>query len=141
MNALLVCYILIWFFCIGSVPSSLCDIGTLTALFITDFASNPLLTRSPMCLTTVIERKIPPNYQEAGICGFIAATNIANISNYDEWSCTSDGITSTDPCSPAWTGIGCSAGFIVDLGFYQTGFTGMFISSSNMIILLFLLFV
>ena len=78
-----------------------------------------------MCLTTVTDRIIPPNYQESAVCSFIAATNIENISNYDEWSCTSDGVTSTDPCSPAWSGVACSGSSIVDLRLVNIGVSGM----------------
>lgn len=76
-------------------------------LHLTDNATNPLLTRSPKCLTTVSNRIIPPSFQDEAICGFIAATNIEYISN--GWSCTTDGIPMTDPCSGAgfWDGITC----------------------------------
>jgi len=47
--------------------------------------------------------------EDIGFCGFIAATNIASI--YSEWSCTSSGETSTDPCgTPGWTGVETCSG-------------------------------
>ena len=113
---------------IGTVPSSLCDIGTLTFLHITDSASNPLLTRSPMCLTTITDRIIPPNYQDVAICAFIAATNIESIGGFDEWSCTTSGVTNTNPCSLLWSGTNCSASFVVYLDLNYIGLKGRNIS-------------
>ena len=123
----------------GTIPSSLCDIGTLTFLHITDSASNPLLTRSPMCLTTVTDRIIPPNYQESAICGFIAATNIESISTHTMWSCNANGVTSTDPCSPGWSGISCSGSAVDNLGLGNIGLTGLALYTSIMKIFTFYL--
>ena len=111
------CFTIWALYCIvGTVPSTLCDITGLTKLHITIYGTNPLLTCAPLCLTTVTTRSLPstvvetcPSAEDDGLCGFIAATNIASISNYDEWSCTTDGVTSTDPCAggSVWTGIEC----------------------------------
>ena len=94
-------------------------------LHLTDNATNPLLTRSPICLATVSNRIIPPSFQDEAICGFIAATNIEYISN--GWSCTTDGIPMTDPCSGAgfWDGIMCNGYAVSDLHFSGYGLIGM----------------
>ena len=79
-----------------------------------------------MCLTTVIDRLIPPNYQDAALCGFIAATNIESISSHTMWSCTTDGLTSTNPCNASsWFGIGCSGSFITGFDLREIYLTGM----------------
>ena len=117
--------ILYYYSIIGTVPSSLCDITYLHILHLTDNATNPLLTRSPMCLTTVNERFIPPNIQEGAICSFIAATNIESIPGKLMWSCTSNGLPSTDPCSFLWYGIGCNSGAIAQLFFNSIGLAGI----------------
>ena len=112
------------------VAFSLCDIGTLTWLHFTDSASNPLLTCAPLCLTTVTSRALPsaicPTPQDYAMCGFIAATNIANFSTHSMWSCTSDGLTSTNPClSTIWSGVTCSGMAITTLDVEGIGLTGM----------------
>ena len=66
--------------------------------------------------------------QNDAICAMIAATNIANISGYEMWSCTTDGIPMTDPCSSmnVWSSIMCSVdGSITDLHFSGYGLIGM----------------
>ena len=99
----------------------------MSVLAITNGGSNPLLTRSPICLTTVADRIIPPNYQEAALCGFIAATNIESISGYEEWSCTTSGIPSTDSCAAtAWSGVTCDSGLVIDIGLNGFGLAGNF---------------
>ena len=119
------------YFSIGTVPSSLCDIGTLSYLKITDSGSNPLLTCAPLCLTSVNTRTLPstvletcPSDQDNSLCSLIAATNIESIASKTMWSCTSDGVTSTNPCS-SWSGISCSGGSIVQLYLNSLGLTGI----------------
>ena len=120
---------------IGTVPSSLCDIGALVDLYITYSDTNPLITCAPLCLTTVTYRYLPttllgecPSSQDDAICSIIAATNIESISGYEEWSCSSDGLTSTDPCSsPVWSGVTCSGTLIVSLALDTIDLTGMVI--------------
>ena len=64
--------------------------------------------------------------QDNGICGMIAATDIGSIVSYEEWSCSSDGITSTDPCIAAWSGITCTDGFVDGIRLISLGMTGNF---------------
>ena len=111
---------------IGTVPSILCDNTAMSFLHITDGGTNPMLTRSPKCLTTVTDRIIPPNYQDAAICSFIAATNIEFIGGYAMWSCTTDGVTSTNPCnvSATWSRVVCSGSSIVTLNVHSIGISG-----------------
>ena len=48
-----------------------------------------------------------PN-QDNALCGLIAATNIYSLAGYNKWNCTSQGLTSTNPCAnPVWPGIIC----------------------------------
>ena len=97
----------------------------MSVLAITNGGSNPLLTRSPICLTTVADRIIPPNYQEAALCGFIAATNIESISTKTMWSCNTDGVTTTDPCqATVWSGVSCDGGFVTSINASTIGVTG-----------------
>lgn len=66
---------------------------------------------------------------QSGLCGFIAATNIANASGYSAWQCSSTGVVATQPCNgstPVWTGIkSCStAGDVTGLSFPHSYITG-----------------
>ena len=122
----------LWYLNIGTVPSSLCDISGMTLLRITESASNPLVTCAPLCLTTVTDRNLPstvleicPSSQDNALCGFIAATNVQSIATHTMWSCTSDGLTSTDPCSGDWTGVICSGSTIINLDLNTIGLIGM----------------
>ena len=123
-------YYIALYYSIGTVPSTLCDITGLTLLHI-NAAGNPLMTCAPLCLTTVTTRSLPsavcPSAQDDGLCGLIAATNIASITNYDEWSCTTDGVTSTDPCTGGseWTGVVCTTGYVSEININNKGVTGI----------------
>ena len=57
------------------------------------------------------------SFQDDAICSFIAATNVASLATYDEWVCATNGVTETDPCSPVWTSVTCSGGYIQYLNF------------------------
>ena len=118
---------------VGNVPSSLCDIPVLNYIYITRYNSNPLVRCASLCLTTVNQRILPstvfetcPSIQDYGLCGFIAATNIESLTNYNEWSCTTGGLTSTDPCNIAkWTGVTCMNGFINSISLNVSNMTGI----------------
>ena len=87
-----------------------------------------MTTRNIPNLTTVPTRLLTaPTAQDDGLCGLIAATNIASITNYDEWSCTTDGLTSTDPCAGGseWTGVTCSTGYVSEIFPSSKGVTGI----------------
>ena len=112
---------------IGEVPSELCAISGLTLL---SASGNSGIFCSYLCLTTVTQITLPPtSAQDDGLCGFIAATNIDSLTGYDEWQCTSDGVTSTDPCvgGSEWTGVTCSSsGTVTDLNLADIGLGGSF---------------
>jgi len=68
-----------------------------------------------------------PTFQDDGLCGFIAATNIVTISGYSQWICTTDRITSTDPCASGliWNGLTCSGGYVDSVVIVNKGLTGI----------------
>ena len=110
----------------GTVPHSLCSISTLLLL---DLSSTDI-SCAPTCLTTVSTNAMPSTVKETcpaavddAFCGLIAATNIASISNYTEWSCTTDGLIATDACASGseWTGVDCD---IVALDLSTIGLRG-----------------
>ena len=110
----------------------------MTLLRITESASNPLVTCAPLCLTTVTDRNLPttmletcPSAQDGAMCSLIAATNIESISTHTMWSCNTDGVTSTDPCSPLWTGITCSGSSIVNIDLGSVSVTGISMLFNN----------
>ena len=45
------------------------------------------------------------------VCGMIGSTNVHALNT--DWSCTTAGVSTTNPCYPAWTGVTCSGGNIV----------------------------
>ena len=61
---------------------------------------------------------------DSGICGIIAATDIASKSGYDEWACDTSGYTLTDPCAGPWTGITCTAGAVDKVDLNSKGISG-----------------
>jgi len=64
------------------------------------------------------------------LCGFIAATNIEQISGYSQWSCNSSGYTNSDPCEqPLWAGVRCSDGQVDSLEISQSNLNGTLASS------------
>ena len=108
------------------MPSELCDIGTLTYFV---FQNNAGITCYADCLSSVTTLQTsgtvcPPSAQDIGICGIIAATDIASIANYDEWACGTSGFTTTDPCAGPWTGVTCASG-VVDQISLTVGLAGM----------------
>ena len=55
-----------------------------------------------------------PTAQDNGLCGIVAATNIQSI--YSNWSCTTAGSTTTNPCTvPVWNGVGCSGNTVTQI--------------------------
>ena len=120
---------------LGTVPVSLCDIVTLYDLYITYDGTNHLITCAPSCLTSVISRYLPstlletcPSSQDDALCGLIAATNIESIASQSMWSCNTNGLTNTDPCStPQWSGITCDGGMLIvtNINLASVGLAGM----------------
>ena len=110
---------------VGAVPASLCQIS-LTSIALTFNDANPLLTCAYSCLTAATTF-LPDGVCTDALCGFIAATNIASITGYDEWSCSTYGATSTNPCADGseWTGVSCSSADVVDsIDVSSLGLTG-----------------
>ena len=62
--------------------------------------------------------------QDIVLCGLIAATNIVTNTGLDKWTCSSSGITSTNPCSPLWTGLVCSNGVVNSIVLSSKGIAG-----------------
>ena len=114
---------------IGAIPNTICQIISLTALYITYSGTNPGVTCAPLCLSSVTTHAVPsaicPSNQDIGLCGLIAATNIQSISGYSQWSCTTGGYTSTSPCtSPMWPGVSCVGSNVVSMNIGSLGVTG-----------------
>ena len=63
------------------------------------------------------------------ICGFVAATNVEELSS--QWSCNTTGMPETDPCgSPNWHGINCdSDNLVTSISFSERNLTGTLSSS------------
>ena len=61
--------------------------------------------------------------QNAGICAFIAATNIADIVSF-KYACSVSGIPDSDPCSNFWPNIVCNGNEIVELSVTKSGLHG-----------------
>jgi Leucine-rich repeat (LRR) protein len=117
----------------GSIPASLCTVTSLTSLY----ATSPDLKCYAGCLTSkpdhafgLAQKGCTPPRRDIALCDFVAATNIASIGGYDEWTCVV-GFTQTDPCATAatWTGIICIDSKIVSLVLDSISLTGTLPSS------------
>ena len=116
------------------MPISLCDNTMFILLTIYLDRGNDGITCAPSCLTTIFSASLPnkvvetcPSFQDAGICGFIAATDIESISSKTMWSCNTDGVTITNPCnsSSLWSGVSCgSSGYIDSISLSSLGISG-----------------
>lgn len=117
---------------VGRVPSTLCDMSALSYL---SFGDNTGLMCFPQCLTHVTELSpgaVKPGCQGYGVCGFIAATNIATIIGFNMWQCSWGGLPSTDPCAlgSEWNGVSCADGYIFEMELDFLGVTGIFVLQS-----------
>ena len=63
---------------------------------------------------------------DEGLCALIAACDVASKSGYDEWSCSTGGITSSPPCDSGsvWTGLICNNDIITHINLDSLGITG-----------------
>ena len=120
---------------VGAVTSGVCQLTLLQTLSIT-LSGNAAITCAPLCVSFVAARTVPsaicPTYQDTSLCSFIGATNIQSINTM--WSCLSNGITSTNPCSPVWTGLACNGSIVVSISFPGIGLSGLYCSSFNIAI-------
>ena len=116
---------------IGSIPNSICQLGNLQSLHVTDTGSNTGISCAPLCASSVpIANLFVPSTvcaypQDYGLCGLIASTNIQSISGYGQWSCSSLGYTSTNPCAASiWPGLTCNGVNVVSINFFNLGILG-----------------
>ena len=145
----------------GIVPTELCSIDNLLSL---SFGNNAAISCYADCLNastldagsisscddvslptsmpSSLPTSVPTNFPsvavgsqiDEAICGFIAATNIASMSRYEDWVCDELSVPLTDPCDTIWTGITCSNdNNVTDFSISGSGLTG------NVILLEFLL--
>ena len=63
--------------------------------------------------------------QDDALCGLIAASDIASQSGYSMWQCTTDGLTSTDPCTEDWEDTDCDGGFVDEITLSNAKFSGI----------------
>ena len=111
------------------MSNGICDFKSLEMLYMDDNAG---LTCYPSCMTSlfnftvdesVMSKPQCPSFQDVGLCGLIAATSVGV--QYAEWSCTTDGLTSTNPCDAysGWRLITCSHGYVNSISSftYQSG--------------------
>ena len=117
---------------IGAIPNTICQLSSITGLYITFSNTNPGITCAPLCVSSVTTHYVPssicPSNQDIGLCGIIAATNIQSISGYSQWSCTTGGYTSTSPClSLVWAGLVCSGSNVVSVDVNSIGLTGKYV--------------
>ena len=79
-----------------------------------------------MCASSFSSKTIPSTVcvypQDSALCGLIAATNIHTISGKTMWSCTSLGVTSTNPCT--WSGLTCVNNAVVSISIAGIGLSG-----------------
>ena len=62
-----------------------------------------------ICLFPVIHHADP-------FCDIVAATNIQSVALFSLWSCTTTGVTSSNPCSaPVWQGVICSGSNVISI--------------------------
>lgn len=65
--------------------------------------------------------------QQDPICGVIAASNVADITDYMNWQCSATGFPLTDPCT--WNGTVCENETITELALGAVGLSGTLPSS------------
>ena len=86
---------------------------------------------SPSCLSKFGISNVPavsvcPSAQDvAGLCGFVAATNIQSISGYSSWSCSTAGYVNSNPCSPLWPGITCVGNAVTGISLTGLSLSGI----------------
>lgn len=132
---------------VGTVPLEFCSMSKLSALSLWTSANstgNSAITCTRPCLSARGIGWMPPalpqcpTSTEIGLCGLIAATNIATV--YPQWQCRSNGTTITSPCSTNWPGVQCNvnttAGYVVNITLPALHSTGMIQLHGTKLILL-----
>ena len=111
---------------IGRIPSTICQLSKLLSLVVTVNGGNSEITCAPQCLSSVPNLAVPtticvyPSSQDNALCGLIAATNIQSKLN---WSCTTDGFTSTSPTT--WPGLMFNGNSVVSINLGSSKIMGM----------------
>lgn len=129
----------------GMLPSQLCTMAQVTTVMIWNTgggsSTNPHITCTRSCLSSKngMSGNVPaglaecsstsgtPTATDIGLCAFIAATNIAFISGYSAWQCTSAGTVSSQPCtasSSVWSGVTCQGVIVTGLSITSLSMTG-----------------
>ena len=113
---------------IGSIPNTICQLTNLQNVFIL-YGGNNGVTCSPLCLfsissnLTLVPSTVCVYPQDNALCGLIAATNIHSLPGYSQWSCSTAGYTSTNPCT--WPGLTCNGMNAVSINLNNIGLSGM----------------
>ena len=114
---------------LGMIPYGICLVTNLQS-FNTGIDG---VTCSPLCVSSISSTSVPSTVclypQDNALCGLIAATNIHLVSGYSQWSCTTAGFTSTNPCSQysgVWLGLSCNGMNVVSINLYGLGISGVF---------------
>ena len=103
----------------------------MNTLYLTN-GGNTGISCSPACVSSVPNKAVPssvcvyPSYQDIALCGLVAATNIQYKACCSQWSCTTSGFTSTNPCTASWTGVICSGSTVISLNIGGYGISGKF---------------
>ena len=111
---------------VGAIPNEICNSSSLQVL---NIDGNPDVTCYPRCLSVIsnltvdgsaIPKSVCPDFQDVALCGLIAATTIGV--QYGEWSCTTDGLTTSDPCYAysTWRLVGCAKGYVVSISQFSS---------------------
>ena len=114
---------------LGTVPSELCNIHSLTYLH---FEKNAEITCYAACLSSVssfsTDKSVcmsqSPTSQNIALCAFVAATNISSRSVNSDWMCDKFGIPINNPCNPVWTGLNCLNDVVTSMDLSKEGLTG-----------------
>ena len=117
---------------IGAIPNEICQLTSLKMLYLD---GNPGVSCYPNCLSSLmilaVDSSVPfkpicPSFQDAALCGMVSATNVGSV--YSEWSCTTDGLTVTNPCivSDSWDAITCDDRGHVNSIVFSNELTGVF---------------
>ena len=110
------------------IPNNLCQNTNLLSVAFT-ISAHSGLTCAPLCLSSISSNApyIPSTVcvypQDNALCGLIAATNIQSVSGYSQWSCSTAGYTSTNPCT--WPGLSCNGMNVVSIYINNIGLSGI----------------